>query len=243
MVYIKHISARKSSQEVFKLNPLSDAVRIIIASGMLVGSGLNNVAAEHHSLPVADILPSYTTSPQDIISNSAHGQATANIDATGHVLDITQSKTDGNVIIDWKSFDIDKGYTVNFIQKPTDVALNNIHSSGDPSQIMGTLTSQGQVYLFNQNGFLFGKDSVVDVNALVVTALNISDDAFKNGIIRVFDNNSTAGQMEKKAALNGITGNATTQVNPNAKIQVDAGAKIHVNSSGNMLMAAPTVDN
>ena len=144
--------------------------------------------------------------------------------------------------LDWKSFNIDKGYTVNFVQPSSaSVALNNIHQ-GDASQIMGSITANGQVYLFNQNGFIFGKDSVVDTNSLVVTALNISDEAFKAGIIRVFDDNPNAS-IDKKAALNGNTNDPKTAVNPTAKIQINNGAHIHASKSGSVIMAAPTVDN
>ncbi len=243
MSHLNPLTPVKSFDEHFRLNPLAAAVRIIITSGLLVGAGVNPVSADHHPLPVSDLVPSYSTTPTEIISDSTHGHATANLDvkdATNHTLDITQNPNDNKVIIDWSSFDIDKGYKVNFIQQnPSDVALNNIHQ-GDPSQIMGSITANGQVYLFNQNGFIFGKDSVVDANTLVATALNISDDAFKNGIIRVFDNNT---DINKKAALNGSTGDSKTAVNPNAAITVATGANIHVNKNGSLLLAAPSVNN
>ena len=243
MSHLNTSTSIKSFDEHFRLNPLAAAVRIIITSGLLVGSGVTPVLADHHPLPVSDLVPSYTTTPTDIISDSTHGHATANLDikdATNHTLDITQNPNDNKIIIDWSSFDVDKGYKVNFIQQNTsDVALNNIHQ-GDPSQIMGSITANGQVYLFNQNGFIFGKDSVVDANTLVATALNISDNAFKNGIIRVFDNNT---DINKRAALNGVTGDSKTAVNPNAAITVAAGAKIHVDKNGSLLLTAPTVNN
>ena len=243
MSHLNPLTSVKSFEEHFRLNPLAAAVRIIITSGLLVGSGVTPVLADHHPLPVLDLVPSYTTTPTDIISDATHGHATANLDvkdATNHTLDITQNPNDNKIVIDWSSFDVDKGYKVNFIQEHTsDVALNNIHQ-GDPSQIMGSISANGQVYLFNQNGFIFGKDSVVDANTLVATALNISDDAFKNGIIRVFDNNT---DINKRAALNGVTGDSKTAVNLNAAITVAAGAKIHVNKNGSLLLTAPTVNN
>ncbi len=254
MSHLNPLISVKSFEEDFRLNPLAAAVRIIIASGFLVGSGISNVTADDHSpLPVPTNivpLPSEITDPQVIVpilntvphnlipTNEAdvHGVATAVIGNHG----LTVNQITDKATIDWKSFDIDKGYTVNFIQaSASSVVLNNIHQ-GDPSQIMGSITANGQVYLFNQNGFIFGKDSVVDANTLVATALNISDDAFKNGIIRVFDNNT---DINKKAALNGTTGDAKTSVNPNAAITVATGAKIHVNKNGSLLLAAPNVNN
>ncbi len=243
----------KSSEDFFRLKPLAAAVRVVIAGGLLVGSGISTVNADVHApLPEPTNivpLPAEVTNPPVVIPNiahdiipvidqAAHGQANAVIN--DHVMTINQI-TD-KATIDWKSFNIDKGYTVNFVQPSSaSVALNNIHQ-GDASQIMGSITANGQVYLFNQNGFIFGKDSVVDTNSLVVTALNISDEAFKAGIIRVFDNNPNAS-IDKKAALNGNTNDPKTAVNPTAKIQINNGAHIHASKSGSVIMAAPTVDN
>ena len=254
MSHLNPLTSVKSFEEHYRLNPLAAAVRIIITSGLLVGAGISNVSADEQSpLPVPTTivpLPSEVADPQTgvpvlnevahqlIPTNEAdiHGEASAVlVDKELTVNQITEKAT-----IDWKSFNIDKGYSVNFEQpSASSVVLNNIHQ-GDPSQIMGSISANGQVYLFNQNGFIFGKDSVVDANTLVATALNISDDNFKNGTIRVFDNNT---DINKKAALNGLTGDAKTAVNPNAAITVAAGAKIHIQKNGSLLLAAPTVNN
>jgi filamentous hemagglutinin len=229
----QHPIASKSSDDFFRLKPLAAGVRIVIAGGLFVGSGVAPVNAEVPSpLPVPTITPvTIGLPPVPIIDQAIHGQATAAI--TGKAMTINQI-TD-KATIDWKSFNVDKGYSVNFVQpSSSSVALNNIHQA-DPSVILGTVTANGQIYLVNQNGFIFGKDSVVDANSVLVSALNISDEAFKAGIIRVFDSNPNAN-IADKAALNGTT-------NPNAKIQVDAGASLHVGKNGSIILAAPTVDN
>jgi len=49
--------------------------------------------------------------------------------------------------LDWKSFNIGADNTVRFEQPHSDsVALNRIHQA-DPSQILGTLTANGQIYM------------------------------------------------------------------------------------------------
>ena len=88
---------------------------------------------------------------------------------------MTVTQTGDQASIDWASFNISSDSRVNFAQpSTTSVALNNIHQA-DASQIMGTLTANGQVYLVNQNGFVFGKEAQVNVNALVATTLGVSD--------------------------------------------------------------------
>ena len=160
--------ASKSSDDFFRLKPLAAGVRIVIAGGLFVGSGVAPVNAEvPSSLPVPTgivqlpteviVPPILTPTAHDIIpvvDQAAHGQATALIN--GQAMTINQI-TD-KATIDWKSFNIDKGYSVNFVQPTSSsIALNNIHQ-GDASKILGSLTANGQVYLYNQNGFVFGKD-------------------------------------------------------------------------------------
>ncbi len=248
----QHPIASKSSDDFFRLKPLAAGVRIVIAGGLFVGSGVAPVNAEVPSpLPVPTgivqlptevvVPPILTPTAHNIIplDQTANGQATATIN--GQAMTINQI-TD-KATIDWKSFNVDKGYSVNFVQpSSSSVALNNIHQA-DPSVILGTVTANGQIYLVNQNGFIFGNGSVVDANSLVASALNISDAAFNNGIIRVFDNNGSAQNFQDRAALNGNTNDSKTAVNPNAKIDVAAGAKIRSGKNGSIILAAPTVSN
>jgi len=49
--------------------------------------------------------------------------------------------------------------------------------------IDGMLTSNGQVYIYNPNGIVFGKTATVDVGALVATSLKIDDQRFMNGLL------------------------------------------------------------
>ena len=220
-----------------RLRPLVRGIRWVIASGLLVGS---NVSTANPPLPVPTfnaITPGQV--PVPIIENAANGQATAAI--AGNAMNIHQI-TD-KATIDWKSFNIDHGYSVNFQQpNSSSVALNNIHDA-NATQILGALNANGQVYLVNQNGILFGNGSVVDTNGLVASALNISDEALNNGLIRVLDKNINSQQIEAKAAFNGNTNDVNTAVNPDAKIDVAAGANIHVGNKGNIILAAPTVIN
>ena len=225
------------SNDHCRLRPLVRGIRWVIASGLLVGS---NVSTADTPLPVPTfnaITPGLV--PVPIIANAANGQATAAI--AGNAMNIRQI-TD-KATIDWKSFNIDHGYSVNFQQPNTSsVALNRIHDA-NATQILGALNANGQVYLLNTNGILFGNGSQVNTNGLVASALNITDETLKNGLFQVLDKNINAEQLEIKAALNGNTNDLSTAVNPDAKIDVAAGANIHVGKNGNIILAAPTVTN
>lgn len=103
----------------------------------------------------------------------------ASIMQTGNNTTITQ--TSANVVINWQSFSIGADQSVQFIQPgSSSVALNRVLGA-DPSVIMGSLTSNGTVFLLNPNGILFGTNSSVSVGGLVATTMNISDADFMSG--------------------------------------------------------------
>ncbi len=109
-----------------------------------------------------------------------NGQAT--VSQQGNRLDINQ--TTNKAILEWQSFNIGKGEETRFNQPSSSaVALNRVLSN-DPTQILGRLTANGQVFLINQNGILFGKDARVDVGGLIATTSNINNDRFLSGDYR-----------------------------------------------------------
>jgi filamentous hemagglutinin family protein len=94
-------------------------------------------------------------------------------------LDIHQGSQ--RAIINWQSFSIGAGETVNFVQPSLNsVALNRVLGK-DPSAIFGRLNATGTVMLVNPNGVVFGAGSRVDVGGLVATTSNIDDRDFMAG--------------------------------------------------------------
>lgn len=83
--------------------------------------------------------------------------------------------------VNWQSFNIGADGKVVFEQPGSkSVALNRVLGS-DGSSIMGKIESNGQVFIINPNGVIFGKDSKVNVGGLVASTLDISDQNFASG--------------------------------------------------------------
>ncbi len=96
-------------------------------------------------------------------------------------LTTTVTQTSPKLAVNWTSFGIAAGETVNFVQpNASAVALNRVLGS-DPSQIYGRLNANGQVFLINPNGILFGPTSQVNVGGLVASTLQLSDADFLAG--------------------------------------------------------------
>jgi len=95
-------------------------------------------ASSLSALPVGDS----TTAGKGKISRSAD------------VLTVEQSSS--RLAIDWQSFNINAGESVIFKQPSVQsIALNRVLGQ-DPSVILGTLSANGQVFVLNPNGVLFG---------------------------------------------------------------------------------------
>jgi filamentous hemagglutinin family protein len=106
------------------------------------------------------------------------GQASI-VQTSPNRLDIVQSSA--RAAIDWRSFSIGAAEHVNFRQPSASAATLNRVLGADPSVILGRLTANGQVFLVNRNGILFGQGAKVDVGALVATTSNISNPDFMAG--------------------------------------------------------------
>ncbi|HTY67540.1 MAG TPA: filamentous hemagglutinin N-terminal domain-containing protein [Alphaproteobacteria bacterium] len=84
-------------------------------------------------------------------------------------------------VLNWNSFSVGSAETVRFQQpNSSSVALNRVTGS-QASSIFGHLTANGQVFLLNPNGILFGRNSVVNVAGLVATTSGIRDSDFLAG--------------------------------------------------------------
>lgn len=105
----------------------------------------------------------------------------AQIDGLGtDALSVQQSSN--KAIVNWNTFDIGLGETTTIIQPGVDsVLLNRVTGGLGGSQILGALSANGQVFLINPDGVLFGKNATVDVGALVVTTHDLVDGDFLSG--------------------------------------------------------------
>lgn len=84
-------------------------------------------------------------------------------------------------ILNWNQFNIGLGETVRFLQPSTQAAILNRVIGTDPSLIQGMLQANGNVFLLNPNGILFGPNAVVDVGSFTASTLKMSDDDFLSG--------------------------------------------------------------
>ena len=121
--------------------------------------------------------------PQDeqVVSGSAQfDRSTANT--------LNVNTPSDKLIVNYSGFDIAQAETVNFNQpSSSSVALNRV-TGGNPSAIFGALRANGQIFVVNPNGIMFGPNSRVDVAGLVASTLDISNEDFLSGKYNFFKN-------------------------------------------------------
>ncbi|MDD3181801.1 MAG: filamentous hemagglutinin N-terminal domain-containing protein, partial [Alphaproteobacteria bacterium] len=120
-------------------------------------------------------VPAETALPQN--PSVVSGQAS--VSSAGSAMTVQQS-TD-KAIINWGGFDIGSSASVTFQQPNSSSATLNRVIAGDASQIMGRLSANGQVYIVNPNGVIFGAGSQVNVAGLVASTMDITDADFEAG--------------------------------------------------------------
>ncbi|EJW4841852.1 filamentous hemagglutinin N-terminal domain-containing protein [Salmonella enterica] len=121
------------------------------------------------------------------------------ISTSGNQMTIHQQTQ--NMAANWHSFDIGKNNTVQFVQpNSSSVALNRV-TGASGSQIMGTLKANGQVFILNPNGVLFGKNARVEVGGLVASTKNISTTDFMKGQYTLSGSGNPGAQVVNQGSL------------------------------------------
>ena len=151
------------------------------------------------------------------VGNVVRGAATIGA-ASGNTMGINQ--TTARAVINWNSFSVGQGNQLNITQAmgPRSVLLNRVVNNGPRSEILGSITAPGHVFIVNPAGVVFGSQSQVNVGGLVASTLDIDNDAIAGGD-RV---NVLLGKGDKFSFTRDDATLATVQVDKGAQINVTA---------------------
>lgn len=94
------------------------------------------------------------------------------------------NQTSHRAVIHWKDFSVDAHETTRFVVPDSRSATLNRVTGNNMSQIMGKLSSNGQIFLVNPNGIVFGKNAKVDAAGLIASTADIHDNDFMLGHYR-----------------------------------------------------------
>ncbi|MBL8398674.1 MAG: filamentous hemagglutinin N-terminal domain-containing protein [Candidatus Accumulibacter sp.] len=185
---------------------------------LLLGAALAQTALAQP--PAPDILPDG--------GRVVAGQA--GIAQSGNRMTVTQGSD--KAIINWQHFDIGRQAGVTFAQPSAGaVALNRV-VAGDASQIHGQLTANGQIWLINPNGVIFGAGSRVDVGGLVASTLASTNEDFLAGQA-VFTRRDRSGHIVNQGEITAADGGLIALLAPSVRNEGVLRARL-----GNIALAA-----
>ena len=95
---------------------------------------------------------------------------------------VVVNQSSQNAIINWQTFNIGSGETTKiYMPNSSSTQLDRVTGGQGPSQILGTLYSNGKVFLVNPDGILFGMGASINVGGLLATTNNITNSNFMAG--------------------------------------------------------------
>ena len=132
--------------------------------------------------------------------------------------------------LDWQSFNIGAGYTVEFKQPSESAIALNLIRQQSPSRIDGALRANGEVWLLNDNGIVFGNGAAVNVRGLIASSLAPTDNSLAAGLAppnaQAYDAPTFSGEASA------------------GEIRVAAGASLETNgANGRIFLFGPKVTN
>ena len=153
---------------------------------------------------------------------------------------VTIKQTAQQALLNWETFNVGKNTTLTFDQSAAGssasqwIAFNKVHDAlQNPTQILGTIKAQGQVYVINRNGVIFGGSSQVNTGALTVSALPINDDLVANGLL----NNASQAFL-----FNGLGQGKIGDITVQAGAQIKTSVSVDGNG-GRIFLAGANVTN
>jgi filamentous hemagglutinin len=160
-----------------------------------------------------------TCGPSANLAFVGAGSATYTTNASATIGTINQ--TTQTAILNWQNFNIASGNSVKFVQpNSTASALNRIWDA-NPTMIDGGLSANGQLYLVNQNGVIFGNGAQVSAATLIASSLDIKDSLYQ------------AGYLTNVSGTPDFTGTG-------GFVRVDTGATLN---GSRIMLFAPVVEN
>lgn len=143
-------------------------------------------------------------------------------------LEITNSPS---AIINWQDFSIGEGEITRFIQQNSDSAVLNQVVGNNLSEIYGTLSSNGRVFLINPNGIVFGESAIIDTAGLIASSLNLDNQDFLDGKFNFSGEN--AGAVINRGVIAAGPGGEVVLIAP----QIENTGSIQV-QDGQLILAA-----
>ncbi|MGQ0527367.1 MAG: right-handed parallel beta-helix repeat-containing protein [Alphaproteobacteria bacterium] len=131
-----------------------------------------------------------------------HTYDEGNVDVDVSIPDVTNLHQTTDFVKARGDGDITAGHTVNLNQPGSGSMYVLYDIENDPALIQGALNANGQVFIFDQDGTIFGADSRVNVGSIVTSTGHISDADLRDGDGHyTFEGVDTGGSIEMRGTI------------------------------------------
>jgi filamentous hemagglutinin family protein len=214
-----------------------------------------SIAAKLHVKPLALLVSLLATGQALAVQTGTVTGGAATITQNGATTTIQQNSD--RAIVNWNSFDIGQGERVNIQQPNANAAiLNRVVGGTTATQIQGALDANGRVFVINPNGIVVGQQGSINANGVVLSTLNLSDNAFMTGDSFSVSGGSGSGEgirndgtitatrgavLLGNQVVNGATGQITTSQG-DVSLMVDSFATIDLMPDGSIAATSGSSD-
>jgi filamentous hemagglutinin len=252
--------AHAHAQDMLSRNMMAlDAMTAMQDAARAAAAGMNNLGANPNAPGTLPNVPDGLVTGGLQINGTPTGATTPQQSLENARTIVTIQQTQQQAMLNWTTFNVGKDTTVSFDQSAggadagTWIAFNQITDpSGNPTQILGSIQAQGQVYIINQNGIIFGGGSEVNTHAMVASALPLNDNLVTRGLLNNPDSQFLFSASPQDAGTKGPTPAYTPPATPASgrigNVIVQAGARItaptsSANVGGRVALIGPNVTN
>jgi len=123
---------------------------------------------------------------------SGHQVKHGRVSVSQHSKGIQIHQESKHAVIHWENFSIAEGELAEFFLNQEGATLNRV-TGNQLSSLMGTLRSNGKLYLINPHGILIGPKGCIDTKGCLLSTLDLSDFDFLNDKEMWFKGNSEKG--------------------------------------------------
>ena len=127
----------------------------------------------------------------------------------------TITQNSARLAVNWDSFSSKAGESIVFLQPDASaIALNRVIGAG-ATELSGSLSANGHVFILNPNGVLFGAGATVNAQGLLASTLNMDAASFMQGGRELqLQNGGAAGSVINQGSLTANPGGYVALVGP-----------------------------
>ncbi len=150
---------------------------------------------------------------------------------------LTINQTTDRAVLNWSSFNVSADGRVVFQQpRSSSIALNRIFQN-DPSRILGSVQANGEIYLVNPNGFVFGQTARVNASGILASTLASPIRCSTPDCFRLSSSSRKTPALQSDGRVGVLNADGTPRLGPDGQpiriqLAVEEGARFTTSGTG-----------